>query len=131
MFLDISMKSYVGKRVLLVEFYSVFTTARWDPKNGKIKEQEENVYYADIDFSKNFNDDTCWLSIRIQLSISQFLYTIEILSNDLIGNKWEELYKQDLSYNETISEQDKKNMINVIGQYINQFLETEGFSITL
>lgn len=115
----------------LSEFYSVFTTARWDPKNGKIKEQEENVYYADIDFSKNFNDDTCWLSIRIQLSISQFLYTIEILSNDLIGNKWEELYKQDLSYNETISEQDKKNMINVIGQYINQFLETEGFSITM
>ena len=38
------------------------------------------------------------------------------------------LYKKDLSYTEFITEQDKSDIVNVIGKFLNQFIETHGFT---
>ena len=38
------------------------------------------------------------------------------------------LYKKEYSYSEFMSEQEKVDVINAIGNYLNQFIETHGFT---
>ena len=61
------------------------------------------------------------------LEIQQFLYKIEILNvRDMVyGNL---MIKKDYSYSEFITDQDKVDIINIIGNYLNQFIETHGFT---
>jgi hypothetical protein len=39
------------------------------------------------------------------------------------------IYNKDLHYNESITDQDKEDIINKIGNLINQFIETQGFTL--
>ena len=111
----------------LSEFYSIFTSVQWDPNNGEFKNSEQSICYADINFYKEFNVIKTGFTIRIMLEIQQFLYKIEILNvRDMVyGNL---MIKKDYSYSEFITDQDKVDIINIIGNYLNQFIETHGFT---
>lgn len=111
----------------LSEFYSIFTSVQWDPSNGEYKTSEQGVCYADINFYKEFNVIKTGFTIRIRLIIQQFLYKIEILNirDAVYGNL---LLKKEFSYSEFVTEQDKTEIINIIGNYLNQFIETHGFT---
>ena len=111
----------------LSEFYSVFTSVHWNPSNGAYQRVGTGVYLADIYFYKEFNIVKSGVTIRINLTFQQFLYRISISS---INNMSYEsiLHKRDFSYSDFLTEQDKVDIINVIGNYLNQFIETHGFT---
>lgn len=109
----------------LSEFYSLFTSAQWDPAVAQYIEKD-NVLFANINFYKEFNIIKSGITIQISLTIQQFMYKIEIsLIRSMSGTS---IYKKELSYVETITEQDKNNIINIIGRYVYQFIETHGFT---
>lgn len=111
----------------LSEFYSVFSSVRWNPANGDYTTSEQGVCYADIEFYKEFNVIKSGFNIRISITIQQFLYKVEISKiRDLIYGQL--LYKKEYSYSELITEQDKIDVVNVIGNHLNQFIETHGFT---
>lgn len=109
----------------LSEFYSVFTSVQWKPGVAKYYENK-GTYFSDIGFYKEFNVVNSGFTIRIQLTIQQFLYKIEVLH--VKNMHATALYKKELAYTESITEQDKTDIINKIGSYINQFIETHGFT---
>ena len=100
----------------LSEFYSIFTSVQWEPNNGEFKTNEQGVCYADINFYKEFNVIKTGILIRIRLTIQQFLYKIEIINiRDMVyGNL---MMKKEYSYSEFITDQDKVNIINIIGNF--------------
>ena len=109
----------------LSEFYSLFTSAQWNPAVAQYTEKD-NVLFANINFYKEFNVIKSGITIQISLTIQQFMYKIEIsLIRSMSGTS---MYKKELSYVETITEQDKNDIINIIGRYIYQFIETHGFT---
>ena len=111
----------------LSEFYSVFTSVHWKPSNGKYSTTKQGVYCSDIEFYKEFNVIKTGVTLRIRLTIQQFLYRIEVItSKDLYY--WQVKYKKEFSYSEFIDEQDQVDIINAIGNYLNQFIETHGFT---
>lgn len=108
----------------LSEFYSVFTSAYWTPSTGNYTSSEQGVYYADIDFYKEFGNIKSSFTIRIELTIQQFLYKTTVYYAKYGSGI--SLYNKQYSYDETISEQDKIDVINKIGSYLNYFIETQG-----
>ena len=112
----------------LSEFYSVFTSVNWEPNNGSYDLYNDNNYYASINFYKEFGNIKTGFNTYIELTIQQFLYKIEVSYN-----KWEMpnvvLYNKELSYAESLTDQDKEDIVNVIGNLLNQFIETQGFTI--
>ena len=111
----------------LSEFYSVFTSVLWKPSIGNFGIKEQGVYNADILFNKEFGAITPQVKIRIQLTSQQFLYKMTILFTKPHTN-WIGLYNKELSYTDSISEQDKHEIINTIGNLLYQFVETQGFT---
>lgn len=109
----------------LSEFYSLFTSAQWEPAVAQYTEKD-NVLFANINFYKEFNVITSGITIQIGLTIQQFMYKIEISLIRSMGGT--SIYKKELSYVETITEQDKNDIINIIGRYVYQFIETHGFT---
>ena len=112
----------------LSEFYSVFTSVNWEPNNGNYDSYNDNKYYASIYFFKEFGNIKTGFNTYIELTIQQFLYKTEVSYN-----KWEMpnvvLYNKELSYAESLTDQDKEDIVNVIGNLLNQFIETQGFTI--
>jgi Fic family protein len=113
----------------LFEFYSIFTVVEWNPANGKYHDDTtRGNCFADIEFLKEFGTIKSSFSIQIKLTIQQFLYKTTILYH-----KWSMpafvIYNKDLHYNESITDQDKEDIINKIGNLINQFIETQGFTL--
>jgi Fic family protein len=111
----------------LSEFYSVFTSVRWYPSNGNYVWSEEGYYYADISFSKEFGNINTDFRISIRLTIQQFLHKTAI-SFGKWGVSSSPIYNKVLSYTESLSDQDKEDIVNVIGKLLNQFFETQGFT---
>lgn len=109
----------------LSEFYSLFTSAQWEPAVAQYTEKD-NVLFANINFYKEFNIIKSGITIQISLTIQQFMYKIEISLIRSMGGT--SIYKKELSYVETITEQDKNDIINIIGRYVYQFIETHGFT---
>lgn len=109
----------------LLEFYSLFTSAQWEPAVAQYTEKD-NVLFANINFYKEFNIIKSGITIQISLTIQQFMYKIEISLIRSMGGT--SIYKKELSYVETITEQDKNDIINIIGRYVYQFIETHGFT---
>ncbi len=111
----------------LSEFYSVFTSVNWEPNNGNYDSYNDNKYYASIYFFKEFGNIKTGFNTYIELTIQQFLYKTEVSYN-----KWEMpnvvLYNKELSYTESLTDQDKEDIVNVIGNLLNQFIETQGFT---
>jgi hypothetical protein len=111
----------------LSEFYSVFTSVQWKPSNGNFSTTEQGVCCSDIEFYKEFNVIKTGITLRIRLTIQQFLYRIEVITiKDLYYGQV--IYKKEYSYSEFIAEQDQVDIINAIGNFLNQFIETHGFT---
>ena len=111
----------------LSEFYSVFTSVQWKPSNGNFSTTEQGVCCSDIEFYKEFNVIKTGITLRIRLTIQQFLYRIEVITiKDLYYGQV--IYKKEYSYSEFIAEQDQVDIINAIGNFLNQFMETHGFT---
>lgn len=112
----------------LSEFYSVYTAVAWKPSKGQYYTTEDGDHYANIDFYKEFGQIKTGFTIQIKLTINQFLYKTTVFYT-----KWSMpdhvLYNKDLHYNESITDQDKEDIINKIGNLINQFIETQGFTV--
>ena len=112
----------------LSEFYSVFTAVRWFPSNGEYARDDEGYYYATISFSKEFGNINTNFNVSIRLTIQQFIHKTEVLFNKW-GNPGYIIYNKELSYTEFINDQDKEDIVNVIGKLLDQFFETQGFTI--
>lgn len=108
----------------LSEFYSIFTSVMWEPGIGGYDKTNSGEYYSSIQFSMDFGNYKSGFTIRVWLTMQQFLYNIAVFkytSNDCVA-----LYNKDYSYNEFISEKDTVDVINKIGSYINKFIENKG-----
>ena len=116
---------YIDKE--LSEFYSVFTSVQWEPNNGEYKLIEQGVYCSDTFFFKEFNVIKTGITIRVKLTFQQFLYRLCISSINSMSYEYT-LYKKEYSYLEFMTEQDKIDIINAIGKYLNRFIETHGFT---
>lgn len=110
----------------LSEFYSIFTSVKWNPGIAKYFYTENDGFFSNINFYKEFKVIKSGFTIQVNLVIQQFMYKIEV---SLVKNMGQvSLYKKELSYTESITEQDKTDIINVIGKYLNRFIETHGFT---
>ena len=112
----------------LSEFYSVFTSVRWHPSNGEYNWSEEEHYHAIISFSKEFGNINTVFAISIRLTFKQFIHKTTVLFGKR-GTPSFVIYNKELSYTELLSDQDKENIVNVIGKLLNQFFETQGFTL--
>ena len=110
----------------LSEFYSIFTSVQWEPSVANFNNPKQGYYYANIDFYKEFNRIKSGFTIQITLTIQQFLYKIEVYYIKQMESM--PLYKKELPYTEFITDQDKVDIINVIGNLLNRFIETHGFT---
>ena len=110
----------------LSEFYSIFTSVQWEPSVANYNNPEQGFFVSNIDFYKEFIRIKSGFTIQIALTIQQFLYKIEVYYIKQMESL--PLYKKDLSYTEFITEQDKSDIVNVIGKFLNQFIETHGFT---
>ena len=110
----------------LSEFYSIFTSVQWEPSVASFSDTDQGYYFANIDFYKEFNRIKSGFTIQITLTIQQFLYKIEVYYIKQMESM--PLYKRELSYTEFINDQDKVDIINVIGNLLNRFIETHGFT---
>ncbi len=108
----------------LSEFYSVFTSVKWEPFVGSYyNTNEEGEYCAVINFYKDFGESKSSFKIQIYLTIQQFIYKITVFRIASLSNI---IYDRQYSYDEEISEQDRKNIVNAIGRFFNVFFETQG-----
>ena len=112
----------------LSEFYSVFTSVRWYPSNGEHTWSEEGYYNANISFSKEFGNINTGFYISIRLTIQQFMHKTAVFFGKW-GVSGSPIYNKELSYTESLNDQDKEDIVNVIGKLLNQFFETQGFII--
>ena len=112
----------------LSEFYSVFTSVRWNPSIGKFYQHEEGYNYTNISFSKEFGNINTGFIISLRLTVQQFLHKTTVLF-DKWGASNFVIYNKELSYTESLTDQDKEDIVNVIGKLLNQFFETQGFTI--
>lgn len=108
----------------LSEFYSVFTSVKWHPSRGSYTVSDKGEYYSNIEFIKDFNIYKTGIVIQIALTFQQFLYKLTVLCFKDNTERW--IYNKDYSYDQLISEQDKNDVVNTIGTYLNNFIETKG-----
>lgn len=108
----------------LSEFYSIFTAVNWDPSKANYDVDQDGVYYSNIDFYKEFGNFNSKFTIQIALTTQQFLYRLSVFRIKYEGSIV--LYNTEFSYHERISEQDKTNVVNAIGKFLNYFIETKG-----
>ena len=108
----------------LSEFYSVFKSVRWDPSRGGYESTDSGEYYSNIEFHKEFRNYESDVTIQIALITQQFLYKLTVFSIRSTGSKV--LCNKDYSYDEFMSEQDNTDVVNTIGTYLNNFIETGG-----
>ena len=111
----------------LSEFYSVFTSVSWDPSKGEYNKIDQNEYYSSIDFSRDFGDHSSSFTIQILLTTQQFLFNITVYK--ITNDDNAALYNKNFAYNESVVEQDKTDIVNIIGSYFNIFLESKGDGI--
>lgn len=108
----------------LSEFYSIFTLVKWNPSNGNFEAINDEEYFAEINFYKKFDIIESGVKLQIQLTLQQFLYKIVVIYiNWAIQGV---IYKKELSYSEFLADRDKEDIVNAIGNFLNQFIETKG-----
>lgn len=109
----------------LAEFYSLFTSVN---ENAIMASSDPHgaASYRDIFFSKDFGGYQVDFSIRISILCRQFEYIVEaVFINHL--NIPQVLFQERKDYSKNITEKDKSNIINGIGKFFNDFIETKGF----
>lgn len=105
----------------LSEFYSIFRLVRWIPEVAKFYEDTNCVYVSKIMFEKE-SVILSSMTIKIQLTIQQFMYKIEV-SYTKHQPYPTTFYTKEMSYLDSLSEQDCENIINAIGRQISIFIE--------
>lgn len=61
--------------------------------------------------------------VAIRLIVQQFVYKIDIsLTNGYLY--YDSLYNKEFSYLESLSEQDEVDIVNMIGRFLNVFIES-------
>lgn len=108
----------------LSEFYSVFTLVKWHPSKGSYTVSNTGQYYSNIEFNKDFQIFNIGFTIQIVLTFQQFLYKLTVLCFRDNGDSC--LFNKEYSYDNLISEQDTVDVINTIGTYLDNFIETRG-----
>lgn len=107
----------------LSEFYSIFSSFVWDPDIAKYAFiANTNTYISTMTVTKATELTYITRTIEIRLIIKQFAYQIEIsLTN---GHAYyNNLYNKEFSYIESLTEQDRSEIVNAIGNFLNVFLE--------
>lgn len=108
----------------LSEFYSIFSSFYWEPGVAKFDYDERNsTYISTIIFTKPTAVATATRMISIRLTVQQFAYSVDVSLTNGRGH-YQSLYNKELSYLETLSEQDEADIVNTIGRYLNDFLES-------
>lgn len=108
----------------LSEFYSIFSAFRWDPDTAQYDfDNVNNIYSSAMIVTTPTAVTTATMIIAIRLLIQQFAYNIDVSLTDGRGY-FKSLYNKELSYLESLSEQDATDIINVIGRFLNAFLES-------
>lgn len=103
------------------ELYSIFKSVIWD------KETHNNnlQYYNYITFTIDGKMRDLSTSIYITVELQQFCYKYNVYS--VRNNSFEfDIFLKELTYDETLQEEDKNAIINGIGKYLNDFVETKG-----
>ena len=108
----------------LSEFYSIFTVAKWAPSKAGFHLMLTGEYCSDIFFQKDFGVIKSDFTIQIQLETQQYLYKLKVVKARFEGAAL--LYDKEYSYDEIISDQDKNDVVNAIGQYLVHFIESNG-----
>lgn len=107
----------------LSEFYSIFSSFIWDPDIAKYTFiANTSTYISTMTVTKATELTYITRTIEIRLIIKQFAYQIEIsLTN---GHAYyNNLYNKEFSYIESLTEQDRSEIVNAIGNFLNVFLE--------
>lgn len=108
----------------LSEFYSIFSAFRWNPDVAKYATNDGgNTYISEMVFTKSPIKASKTKVIVINLIIQQFVYQINVSVSDMKGYT-RSLYNKELSYLESLSEQDATDIVNAIGCFLNAFLES-------
>ena len=108
----------------LSEFYSIFSAFRWDPDTAQYDfDNVNNIYSSAMIVTKPTVVTTATRIIAIRLLIQQFAYNINVSLTNGRGY-FKSLYNKELSYLESLSEQDATDIVNVIGRFLNAFLES-------
>lgn len=107
----------------LSEFYSIFSSFIWDPDIAKYTFiANTNTYISTMTVTKATELTYITRTIEIRLIIKQFAYQIEIsLTNG--HTYYNNLYNKEFSYIESLTEQDRSEIVNAIGNFLNVFLE--------
>ena len=108
----------------LSEFYSIFSSFYWEPDVAKFEfDTNNNTYISTITVTKPTIITTATRIIAIRLIILQFAYSVDVSLTNGYGY-YQSLYNKEFSYLETLSEQDEADIVNAIGRYLNDFLES-------
>ena len=108
----------------LSEFYSIFSSFYWEPDVAKFEfDTNNNTYISTITVTKPTIITTATRIIAIRLIIQQFAYSVDVSLTNGYGY-YQSLYNKEFSYLETLSEQDEADIVNAIGRYLNDFLES-------
>ncbi len=110
----------------LSEFYSIFQSVHWAPREADYeiessKDAEVEKYTSGISFTRT-NSFAPRIFI-MDVWFSQFRYEFKVklmISEPYVTD----IYKKEFSYAEDLSEQDKNDIVNIIGQKLNEFLES-------
>ena len=108
----------------LSEFYSIFSSFIWEPDVAKyVFDKNNNTYISTMTVTKPTMITTATRIVAIRLIVQQFVYKIDIsLTNGYLY--YDSLYNKEFSYLESLSEQDEVDIVNVIGRFLNVFIES-------
>lgn len=108
----------------LSEFYSIFSSFIWEPDVAKyVFDKNNNTYISTMTVTKPTMITTATRIVAIRLIVQQFVYKIDIsLTNGYLY--YDSLYNKEFSYLESLSEQDEVDIVNMIGRFLNVFIES-------
>lgn len=103
------------------ELYSIFKSVKWDKKTHV----EDKFHYNEITFSIDGPMGEIITTVFISVELQQFCYRYRV--HTVRRNAYElGIFSKELTYDETLSEEDKTDIINGVGKYLNDFVESKG-----
>lgn len=106
------------------DFYSLFASVKWQPDIAEYAWNDKTkCYYSTIMVTKPTTVSVVEQTILIRLFIRQFVYKIDVSLMKKEPYRVS-VYEKEMSYSETLSKQDKTDIINIIGKKLNEFIES-------
>jgi hypothetical protein len=88
--------------------------------------RNDSDFLTRIEFDKNFGIITMGFVIHVEIVFMQFQYRISVLY--INRNQELRLFEVEYSYSEHVTEQDRNDVVNAIGQRLNLFIESRGLN---